>query len=202
MVDFEKRTATYQKALAAETEKLNKYQNTRQDLTIAQIEINSVQQETAEKVLKARGDQATAQSEMAGTASEVAKLQNQVANYSIRGSQRWLIAPQDGQVVNAAKAGINETVKEGEMIVQVIPTTIDYAVEIYVKPNDLVLVDTGQTMRFIFDGFPAVVFSGWPTASYGTFSGKVIAVERNRSQNGYFRLLVVEDKNDRPWPKI
>ncbi len=29
----------------------------------------------------------------------------------------------------------------------------------------------------------------------------MIAVETNRSVNGLFRLLVVEDKNDRPWPK-
>jgi multidrug efflux pump subunit AcrA (membrane-fusion protein) len=201
LVDFERRTASHQKALAAETEKLNKFQNTRQDLIIAEIEINSIQQETAEKVLKARGEQASAQSEMAGTAAEVAKLRNQVANYSIRGSQRALVAPQDGQVVNAVKSGINEIVKEGEMIVQVVPTQIDFAVEMFVEPNDLVLIDTGQNVRFIFDGFPAVVFSGWPEANYGSFSGKVIAVETNRSTNGLFRLLVVEDKSDRPWPK-
>jgi hypothetical protein len=71
----------------------------------------------------------------------------------------------------------------------------------FVEPNDLVLIDTGQNVRFIFDGFPAVVFSGWPEANYGSFSGKVIAVETNRSTNGLFRLLVVEDKSDRPWPK-
>lgn len=201
LVDFERRTGSYQKAVAVETEKINKYHNTRQDLVIAQIDINSVQQETAEKVLKARGEQASARSEMAGTAAEVSKLENQVANYRIRGSQRWLIAPQDGQVVNAVKAGINEIVKEGEMIVQVIPTKVDYAVEIFVKPNDLVLIDTGQKVRFIFDGFPAVVFSGWPEASYGSFGGKIIAVESNLSTNGLFRLLVVEDKEDRPWPK-
>lgn len=200
LVDFERRTGSYQKALAAETEKLNKFYNTRQDLVITQIEISSTQQETAEKVLKARGEQATAQSEMAGTSAEVAKLENQVANYVIRGTQLWLIAPQDGQVVNAVKAGINEIVKEGEMIVQVVPVNIDFAVEIFVRPNDLVLVDTGQRVRFIFDGFPAVVFSGWPTASYGTFSGKVIAVERNRNDNGMFRLLVIEDVADRQWP--
>lgn len=201
LVDYERRTASYQKAVAVETEKLNKYQNTRQDLTIAQIEINSVKQETAEKVLKARGEQASTESERAGTIAEVAKLENQVSNYRIRGSQRWLIAPQDGQVVNAVKSGFNEIVKEGEMILQVVPTKIDYAVELFVEPNDLVLIDTGQVARFIFDGFPAVVFSGWPEASYGSFGGKMIAVETNLSANNLFRVLVVEDKNDRPWPK-
>jgi multidrug resistance efflux pump len=200
LVDFERRNGSYQKALAAETEKLNKLQNTRQDLQISMIDIKSVTQETTEKVLKARGEQASAQSEMAGTSAEVSKLANQVANYRIRGSQRWLIAPQDGQVINAAKAGINEVVKEGEMIVQMIPSKVDLAVEIFVKPNDLVLVDTGQHVRFVFDGFPAVVFSGWPEASYGSFGGKVIAVETSRNVNGLFRVLVIEDKNDRKWP--
>lgn len=201
LVDFERRTGSYQKAVATETEKLNKYQNTRQDLVIAQIEINSVQQETAEKVLKARGEQASAQSEMAGTAAEVSKLENQVANYRIRGSQRWLVAPQDGQVVNAVKSGINEMVKEGEMIVQVVPTNVNFAVEVFVNPNDLVLMDTGQVVRIIFDGFPAVVFSGWPQASHGVFAGKVIAVETSRNANGLFRVLVIEDQKERRWPK-
>lgn len=201
LVDFERRTGSYQKALAAETEKLNKYQNTRQDLTITQIEISSVRQETAEKVLKARGEQASTESERASTIAEVAKLENQVSNYRIRGSQRWLIAPQDGQVINAVKSGLNEIVKEGEMILQVVPTKIDYAVELFIEPNDLVLIDTGQVVRFIFDGFPAVVFSGWPEASYGSFSGKIIAVETNLSANNLFRVMVIEDKNERQWPK-
>ncbi len=201
LVDFEKRTGTYQKAQALLTEKLNKYQNTRQDLVITRIEMNSVLQETAEKVTKARGDQASAQSDRAGTVGEVAKLQNELQNYRIRGSQRWLIAPQAGQVINAVKAGLNEVVKEGEMIVNIIPTQVDFAVEMFVKPFDYVLLDTGQTVRFIFDGYPSIVFSGWPQASYGTFSGRVIALESNLSDNGMFRVLVIEDKDDRPWPK-
>ena len=121
LVDFEKRTANFQKAVAAETEKENKYQNTKQDLIIAQIDINNVRQEAADKMFKARGEQASARSEIAAEEGEVAKLRNQLQNYRIRGSQRWLLAPQDGQVVSAVKAGINEIVKEGEMIVQVVP---------------------------------------------------------------------------------
>lgn len=51
-----------------------------------------------------------------------------------------------------------------------------------------------------FDGFPAIVFSGWPNSSYGTFAGKVIAVESNISVNGLFKALVIEDKNEKKWP--
>jgi hypothetical protein len=52
----------------------------------------------------------------------------------------------------------------------------------------------------MFDGFPAIVFSGWPSASYGTYSGVVVAVESNRNVNGKYRVLVSEDSADRKWP--
>jgi len=65
---------------------------------------------------------------------------------------------------------------------------------------DLPLVNPGQKVRFVFDGFPAIVFSGWPGSSYGTFGGIVTAVEKSVSENGRFRVLVTEDPNDRKWP--
>jgi hypothetical protein len=52
----------------------------------------------------------------------------------------------------------------------------------------------------MFDGFPAIVFSGWPQSSYGTFGGVVAAIEGSSSDNGQFRVLVAEDKNDKKWP--
>jgi hypothetical protein len=91
-------------------------------------------------------------------------------------------------------------VKEGEMIVEIVPDNIQYAVEIFVKPVDLPLLSIGQKVRFLFDGFPAVVFSGWPAASYGTFGGKVAAIENSISYNGKFRVLVTEDPVEKKWP--
>ncbi|MGL1530669.1 hypothetical protein ACSTHN_00185, partial [Vibrio parahaemolyticus] len=76
-----------------------------------------------------------------------------------------------------------------------------YAVEMFVQPVDLPLISTGQNVRFVFDGFPAIVFSGWPNATYGTFSGKVTAIENSVSANGLFRVLVAEDSTDKHWPK-
>jgi hypothetical protein len=66
---------------------------------------------------------------------------------------------------------------------------------------DLPLVNAGQTVRFMFDGFPAIVFSGWPQASYGLFSGQVVAVENEVSPNGLFKVLVTEANGERPWPR-
>jgi multidrug resistance efflux pump len=201
LTELERRTATFNKSLALQTEKQQKFQNTKQDIIICSMEMNVVQQEAADKIFKARSEIAASQSEIASTDVEVSKNQNQLANYVIRGGQRWLIAPQSGQITKARKAGINETVKEGDMIVEIVPDKVDFAAEIYVKPMDLVLLSIGQEVRLIFDGYPAIVFSGWPSASYGTFQGKIIAVETNRSENGKFRALVVPVQKDKPWPK-
>lgn len=200
LTELEKRTAQFNKTQAILTEKQQKFQNTRQDLVILKIEMSNVRQEAADKIFKAQGDIATARGDLATTDGEVAKNSNQLANYIIRGGQRWLIAPQDGQVINAKKQGLNETVKEGETIVEIVPNKINYAVELFIDPMDLVLVDRGQDVRLIFDGFPAIVFSGWPAASYGTFLGEVIAVETNLSGNGKFRILVVPGKDEKQWP--
>ena len=173
LTELERRTALFNKTLASVTEKQQKFQNTKQDIIICRMDMSVVQQEVADKVFKARSEIASSQTEIAATDIEVSKNQNQLANFVIRGSQRWLIAPQSGQITKARKAGINETVKEGEMIVEIVPDKVDHAAELFVKPMDLVLLSIGQEVRLIFDGYPAIVFSGWPQASYGTFSGNV-----------------------------
>ena len=61
-------------------------------------------------------------------------------------------------------------------------------------------MNIGQKIRFVFDGFPAIVFSGWPSASYGTFGGIVTAIENNVSGTGTYRVLVKQDQDEKPWP--
>lgn len=200
LTELERRTAQYNKMQAANTEKYQKLLNTRQDLAITRIEMQGVRQDADDKIFKAKSEIAGARSEVASTGGDLAKNTNQLANYVIRGSQRWLIAPQNGQLINARKQGLNEMVKEGETIAEIVPTQTDLAVELFVEPQDLVLVNNGQEVRLIFDGFPAIVFSGWPAASYGTFLGEVIAVETNVHANGKFRILVVPGKREKAWP--
>ncbi len=91
--------------------------------------------------------------------------------------------------------------KEGEMIVEIVPSLIQYAVELFVEPMDLPLINIGQKVRFVFDGFPAIVFSGWPKSSYGTFGGTVSSIETSVSSNGKFRVLVAEDPLEKKWPQ-
>jgi multidrug resistance efflux pump len=192
-LQLEQRIQAVQNTLAKKISAETKFLNTRTDLM-------QVQQEFFEKLAKARGEKASAGSEIASTQAEIAKLDNQYANYAIRNGMYYLLAPQDGQVTQAAKSGINEIVKEGEKIAEIIPTQVEHAVEMFVRPFDLPLLSKGQTVRFLFDGYPAIVFSGWPKASYGTFSGKIVAIESSTSDNGMFRILVSPDTTVKPWP--
>ena len=201
LVELERRTAQNNKALAVLTEKQQKLLNTRQEVAIINIEINSIRQEADDKIYKSRSEISTSRGNIAGATGELAKNKNVLANYISRGNQKWLIAPQDGQIIKAKKSGINEIVKEGEMIVEMVPTKIDHAIELFIEPMDLILINPGQKIRMIFDGFPAIIFSGWPNNSYGTFAGRVSMVENNRNENGKFRILVVPDNEEKTWPK-
>lgn len=200
LVDFERRRINYQNAIAKTNSANNKLLQSKQELTILGIEQNAAIQEYTDKIAKAEGDRFSSLSDAASTEAEVSKLQNQYANYDARNKLYYIIAPQSGQVTKAKKAGLGEFIKEGEMIVEIVPDNIQYAVELFVEPMDLPLINIGQKVRFVFDGFPAIVFSGWPGSSYGTFGGKVSAVETSVSENGKFRVLVTEDKDDRKWP--
>ena len=201
LTQLEQRNQGFQNAAAKKLSAENKYIATRQELAIVRLEMSGAEQEYTEKMAKAEGDRFQSLSEIASGEGEVAKLQNQYSSYSIRNGMYYIIAPQSGQIVQAKKAGIGEIVKEGEMIVNIVPDKIQYAVELFVRPVDLPLVQQGQRVMFLFDGFPAIVFSGWPQASSGTFRGKVVAVEKNVSSNGKFRVLVAEDPKEKLWPK-
>ncbi len=200
LTEFEKRKMSYQNGLAKKTGTENKYRQSRQELISLQIEKNSTEQDYRDKIAKAEGERLGSLSAAASTDAEVSKLQNTLANYDARNQLYYIRAPQSGQIVRAKKAGIGEMLKEGEMAVEIVPDTIQYAVELFIDPVDLPLVNKGQKVRFIFDGFPAIIFSGWPDNSYGTFGGKVVAIESAAGDKGKFRILVTEDPGDRKWP--
>ncbi len=200
LTQLEQRNVSFQNAMAKKASAEIKFMNAKQELGILQLELNGAIQDYNEKISKATGDKFQSLSQIANGRADIAKLQNQYMNYDVRSKLYYITAPQSGQVVKAKKAGIGEIVKDGEMIVEIVPDNIQYAVEIFVRPVDLPLLDKGQKVRFMFDGFPAIVFSGWPQASYGTFGGVVTAIESSVSDNGKFRVLVAEDPKDRKWP--
>jgi multidrug resistance efflux pump len=197
---LQQRNIAYQNALSKKISAENKLAQTQQEVTIVKIEQNSVEQEYTEKISKTQGEQFQNRSQIATGEGEIAKLENQVTNYTIRNGMYIILAPQSGQIVQAKKSGLGEILKDAERIAVIVPDRMDYAVEMFVRPVDLPLINIGQSVRFMFDGFPAIIFSGWPNSSYGTFSGKIVAFENTISDNGMFRVLVAEDNSVKKWP--
>ena len=199
---FQQRNAAMQNALAKKTISENKVNQTLQEIQNTKIELRGVDQEYSEKMNKAEGEKFQSLGMIETGKGDVAKLENQVSSYTIRDGMYYILAPQSGQVINAKKAGIGEILKDGEELLTIVPQNTNYAVEMYVRPVDLPLVSPGQDVRFIFDGFPAIIFAGgWPDQSFGTFAGKVRAVENNIDEKGMFRVIVVENPKEKKWPK-
>lgn len=172
----------------------------RNELLNAEIELQSLEAENREKVEKARSDRAGTLAEVAKGQSEIAKLRNRVASLEVRQTYYRIEAPQDGYVVRAMRAGVGEMVKAGEPIVTVQPATPRQAVELYVRAMDVPLLTPGRKVRLQFDGWPALQFSGWPSVAVGTFGGEVVVIDQVAAADGRFRVLVVPDPNDDPWP--
>jgi multidrug resistance efflux pump len=201
LIDLERRRANYQNGIAKRISVENKFLQNKQEINNLLIEKRSALQEYNDKIAKAEGDRFSSLSAAATSEADVAKLKNLYANYDARNKLYYVRAPQSGQITKAKKAGIGEMMKEGDMLVEIVPEKVQFAVQLFVDPMDLPLISIGQRVRFIFDGFPAIVFSGWPQSSIGTFGGKVAAIETNVSPNGKFRVLVKEDDPTHPWPK-
>ena len=201
LTDVEEKRLKLQDAEAKIISQENKYLTSKNEYINARVEINRITAEYNEKSSKAESDQFTALSNQYDTEAQVNKLENQVVNYRIRNGLYFIKAPQTGYVNRALQAGIGENIKEGTPIVSIMPANYEIAVETFVDPIDFPLIHRGEKIRVWFDGWPTIVFSGWPNMSYGTFGGKVVAMENFISENGKFRILIAPDENDIPWPK-
>lgn len=185
-----------------------KLQKARNDLEISQNELNNArieyqltQNEFANKIAKSRSERFSTISEKYDAEASINKLKIEQENYRRRSAFYYITAPQDGYIVKAIAPGIGEIIKEGSPVVSILPASAQLAVEMYVKPIDIPLLQNGSNVRFIFDGWPAFFFSGWPGLSLGSYAGKVVAIDRNISSGGKFRVLVAPATDEEPWPE-
>jgi len=199
--EFEARNMRYQEAQARMVAAENNLLTSRNMVLNAEMELMTLENEYQEKLAKSRSDLFSSLTMQYEAEGDLNKLQNMLSNYRFRGGLYWILAPQDGYITKATKTGIGEMIKEGEEIVTIMPGDIEIAVEMYIRPIDLPLIRPGNTVRFLFDGWPAVVFSGWPQLSFGTFGGKVVVIDNFANEKGMYRMLVVPDPNDIPWPE-
>lgn len=201
LTDVEEKRLKLQEAQAKIITQENKLLTAKNELINAKVEINRITAEYSEKISKSNSDKFTALSSQYDTEAQVTKLENQYVNYNIRNGMYYIKAPQNGYVNRALQSGLGETVKEGTPMVSIMPADYDIAVETFVRPIDLPLLKKGDEVRVWFDGWPTIVFSGWPDMSYGTFGGRIVAIEKFISPNGKYRVLIAPDSKEAAWPE-
>jgi multidrug resistance efflux pump len=199
LTEYEIRKLKFQEVAAKAVSVENRFYATKNELQNAKIELSSLEAEYLDKVSKAQSDLNSTLAYYHDTQGEISRMTNEYANMKIRSSFYSITAPQDGYVVQALKSGIGETIKEGEAITSIMAINPKLAVELFVRPMDIPLLNIGQKVRLQFDGWPAIVFSGWPGSSFGTFGG-IVAVIDNVGNNGKYRVLVIQDPQDEKWP--
>lgn len=201
VTDLEDKRLKLQDAEAKIITQENRYLASKNELINSRVEIGRLIAEFNEKLSKADSDRLGAISSQFDLEAQASKLENMYNNYKIRNELYYILAPQTGYVNRALQSGIGETIKEGTAVVSIMPANYGIAVETFVDPIDLPLMHRGEKIRIWFDGWPAIVFSGWPNMSYGTYGGKIFAIENFISQNGKYRVLIEPDPDDHPWPK-
>ena len=204
LTDIETRRLKLQEDLAKVTSQRNKVASSQQALANARIELTNLRAKYEQDRAKALSDRSSAVSSRSSSEGEVASLRNKISNVAVRQGLYVVRAPQTGYIVRALKAGIGETIKEGESIATLQPESPLLAAELYVRAMDVPLIQRGRTVRLQFEGWPAIQFSGWPSAAVGTFGGVVTVIDVVSSPGGKYRLLVRPDQpqaGDRPWPR-
>jgi adhesin transport system membrane fusion protein len=158
--------------------------------------LRQVKASTDAEIENAEAALASAETDVASTDATLARLDVGIS----RQRAQTIGAPVDGTILSIVGRLGGEQVNRGEVLAVIVPKTQDRAVALYVDGNDAALVKPGSPVRLQFEGWPAVQFSGWPSVAVGTFGGKVAFVDPADDGRGDFRILVVPDPDDGPWP--
>jgi adhesin transport system membrane fusion protein len=202
LTDLENRRLVYQKAQAEMISQENQLLSSRNELINTQIEYTSLNAQYRDDIAKAESEKFAAYSDMYDAEATVTKLQNQFMNYSIRNGMYYITAPQDGMITKLVQTGIGQTIKEGEVLLSLMPSNYSLALESFIEPMDLPLVKIGEKVRIQFDGWPAIVFSGWPNVSYGSYGGIIYAIDNFTNEEGKYRVMIKPDPDDYAWPEL
>lgn len=180
----------------------NKLQESGNDLSIARLAYQAVENEYNNKIAKSESEKFATLSTLYEAEGSLNKLQNQYENYRQRNKMYYVLAPQAGYITKTMKSGVGEIIKEGENIATIVPYERELAVELFVRPMDLPLMTIGQEVRLVFDGWQAFIISGWADFSIGTYSGEVTAIDNVPNQKNLYRVMVKSNQPDQPFPEL
>jgi len=154
--------------------------------------------DTVASIEKTRADLNKAIEDQNYVRADLLKVETRLA----RQQTQVITAPRDGTVLRLLANPNAELLKSGQALAILVPDTEQRAVELWMDGNDLPLIVTGSHVRLQFEGYPAIQFGGWPEFSVGSFGGRVALIDAADDGKGHFRILVLPDKDDIPWPDV
>jgi multidrug efflux pump subunit AcrA (membrane-fusion protein) len=196
-LDFEIADRVNREAQAALAQAEQALEAARSEEIARRADLGRIETQATAEIESARGSRESAAVDAAALAERLANLDSRIAQQNTQ----LITAPRAGTVFRIFAAPGAELVQAGDPLVSLIPETESRAVEIWVNGNDVPLISPGRPVRLQFEGWPAVQFSGWPAVAVGTFGGRVALVDPTDDGTGRFRILVVPDPDDEPWPE-
>jgi multidrug resistance efflux pump len=175
-------------------------QGTEQSMKALSFGREQVGAEALQRLLDAEAARDAAVAESARAADQLADVELRQSNAAQRRLAATILAPADGTVVRMSQAGVGETVRPGEKLVRISPTSGDKALEMVADGLDAPLLNVGRKVRILFYGIPAIPLPAWPELMAGTYVGMIKVIDQVDDGKGNFRFWVVPDPDERPWP--
>jgi multidrug efflux pump subunit AcrA (membrane-fusion protein) len=172
-----------------------------QDMKALRFGRDQVSADVLQQLLHAEASRAEALVAAARASEELASVSLRLSNAVQRRLYSRIVAPIDGTVVRMAQVGAGETVRQGDKLVRISPTSADKAAELVADGLDAPLLNTGRKVRLLFYGVPALPLPAWPELMAGSFGGVIKVVDQVDDGKGNFRFWVVPDPDDHPWPE-
>lgn len=154
--------------------------------------------------LAARREYEAAQLKVGDYAAKLASTRAALTRIEVnlnRQAAQIVRAPRDGLVMQVNAGDTATLVKAGDVLASFAPEETQRAVELYVDGRDVPLIRPGRRVRLIFEGWPAIQFSGWPSVARGLFDGRVRSIDAAASTNGLFRIIVEPASDRTAWPR-
>ncbi|MFM7188078.1 MAG: HlyD family secretion protein [Armatimonadota bacterium] len=180
---------------------------TAKDVLTAQLDQAKVTSDTAATLDAIGATMESARESVAKIDADIQKLRIEQSNVGQRATQQVVRSPAAGRIVRLLQVGAGATVKAGDVLAVLSPDTKDRVVELMVTDNDVALLREGLPVRIQLAGWPALQFSGWPSAAIGTFAGRVTVIDALDDGTANYRVVVKPDvdaiaaKKEDPWPR-
>jgi len=195
-LDFQRAEADYLAARADVEAAKAKVEQARNEEKAKMAGINKIGADQQAKIESTKSAREDARSKVALARKELTEATTKLE----RQKTQVVEAPRTGYVLRVHAASSAGLLSQGDPLIELIPETDVLAVELWVRGIDAPLVTPGRRVRLQFEGWPAVQFAGWPSVAVGTFGGVVSVVDAQGNAEGRFRVLVLPDPDDQPWP--